>query len=47
MNLRGAKITPRRNSGFYDIEMVIKLLKEDKTNMIDSVNLKIDDILNR
>lgn len=30
----------------YDIEMLIKLLKEVKTNMIDSVNLKIDNILN-
>lgn len=46
MNLCEANATKRRGSGYYDIEMLIKLLKEDKTNMIDSVNLKIDNILN-
>lgn len=46
MNLKEIKPSKRRNSDFYDIEMVIKLLKEDKTNMIDSVNLKIENLLN-
>ena len=45
MNLREAKTTKRRGSIFYDIEMVIKLLDENKSNMIDSVNLKIEKIL--
>ena len=46
MNLREAKTTKRRGTGYYDIEMVIKLLKENKTSMIDSVNLKIEKLLN-
>ena len=45
MNLIEAKPAKRRSAGFYDIEMVIKLLNENKTNMIDSVNLKIENIL--
>ena len=40
-----AKPAKRRSSGFYYIEMVIKLLNENRTNMIDSVNLKIENIL--
>lgn len=46
MSLTEAKTTKRRGFGFYDVEMIIKLLKEDKTNMIDSVNLKIEEVLN-
>ena len=35
----------RRNSNYYDIDLIMKILNEDRNRMMESINLKISNIL--
>lgn len=45
MKLNGVKDSKYKKSGLYDIEIIIKCLKEDETRMIEAINLKIEKLL--
>ena len=45
MKLHEVKDLKHKKSGLYDIEIVIKCLKEDESRMIESINLKIEKLL--
>lgn len=47
MKVQLVQNSKRNKTGFYDLDIVLKLLSEDKNHMMESISMQIEDVLER